>query len=139
MPKYDLDSSDPLLRWLVQEAVVADLFKSAVDGIGRATRRPAESVSMRTLLACVWRDHDAPADIAIEHAVRTDPVTARRYINLLAGIAQASMPVVPERTIGKWHLKVWALPGHLSVLVLTQQDLAPAHAHECSSSSPASN
>jgi hypothetical protein len=136
MSKHNLDSSDPLVRWLAEEAVMADLFKSAVLGIGRETQRPTELVSIRTLLAYVRRDHDAPADITIERAICTDPTTARRYINFLAGIAQASSPVaiaaaskvVPERTIGKWHLRVSAPAGQLPVLVLTQREPASAPA-----------
>jgi hypothetical protein len=135
MSKHDPVSSDPLVRWLAEEAVVADLFRSAVNSIGKQKQRPADP-SMRALLAYVRRDHDTPADITIEHAIRTDPTTARRYINLLAGIAQASSPfaiaaaskVVPERTVGKWHLRVSAPAGQLPVLVLTQQEPAPAPA-----------
>jgi hypothetical protein len=134
MSKHGIDPDDPLVRWLAEESIVADLFQSAVDGIGRDKQKPAEPVSMCALLAHVWRDHDAQAEFTIEQAVRTDPTTTRRYCNLLAGVAQAFSPVaiaaapemVPERTIGEWRLRVSAPPGQLPVLVLTQQGRAPA-------------
>lgn len=135
MANHGLDPSDPLVRWLAEEAVVADLFQTAVDGIGTEKQKPgAEAVSVRALLAYVWRAPDAPLDFAIEQAIRTDPATARRYRNLLSGMAQAfseraiaaNTDDVPSRVIGKWHLRVSAPPGQLPVLVLTQQDRAPA-------------
>jgi hypothetical protein len=137
MSKHGPDPSDPLVRRLAEEAVVADLFQAAVDGIGKDTPKPAaEAVSMRVLLAYVWRDPDAPRDLTIERAIRGDAVTARRYGNLLRGMAQAfseraiaaASDEIPDRMIGKWKLRVSAPRGQLAVLVLTHQEPAPASA-----------
>jgi hypothetical protein len=131
MSKHGPDPSDPLVRWLAEEAVVADLFQTAVDRIGKETQKPAaEAVSRRALLDYVWRDPDAPLDLAIERAIRDDPATAQRYRNLLKGMAQsfseraiaAATDDVPSRMIGKWKLRVSAPQGQLPVLVLTHQD-----------------
>jgi hypothetical protein len=137
LSKHGPDPSDPLVRWLAEEAVVADLFQTAVDSIGKDTPRPAaEAVPMRALLAYVWRDPDVPSDLAIERAIRDDATTARRYRNLLRGMAQAyseraiaaATDDIPSRTIGKWKLRVSAPEGQLAVLVLTHQEPAPAPA-----------
>jgi hypothetical protein len=138
MSKHGPESSDPLVLWLAEEAVVADLYQAAIDGIGKEKQKSAaESVSMRELLDYVWRAPETPLNFAIEQAIRTDPATARRYRNLLKGMAQAFSSVasaaateeVPSRIIGKWHLRVSAPQGQLPVLVLTQpQDIAHAPA-----------
>jgi hypothetical protein len=136
MSKHGPDPSDPLVRWLAEEAVVADLFQTSIDGIGKDARKPAaEAVSIRALLAYVWRDPGAPSDLAIERALRDDATTAQRYRNLLRGMAQAfseraiaaASDEVPSRMIGKWKLRVSAPRGQLPVLVLTHQESALTH------------
>jgi hypothetical protein len=131
------DRSDPVERWLAEEAVAADLFQAIVDGAETPARETtARRPSMSALLAYAKRPHGAPADFLIEQAIRTDPAVSRRYRNLLAVMAQATSPValaantdeVPSRTVGKWRLRVSAPPGLPPVLVLEQQYPAPAPA-----------
>ncbi len=134
MSNYGLDGrSNPLVCRLAEDALAADLFHATVEGAGSAERDPAAaSLSVRALLAYARRDHRAPANFAIEQAIRTDPAVARRYRNLLAGMAFAFSPValaaatepVPSRVLGQWRLRVSAPAGLSPVLVLEQ--LAPA-------------
>jgi hypothetical protein len=131
MLNHGLDPSHPLVRRLAEQAVAADLFRAIVDGVANAAQEPA-SRSMRALLAYARRDHQAPADFSIEQAIRNDPVVARRYRNLLAGMARAYSPValaaatdpVPGRVLGEWRLEVAEQDGLSPVLVLEQR--APA-------------
>ena len=129
------DPSHPLVRWLAERAVAADLSGATVDGAAKAAQEStAASLSMRALLAYAHRDHGAPADFSIEQAIRTDPAVARRYRNLLAGMARAHSPValaaatdaVSSRVLGPWRLRVSAPDGLSPVLVLEQQ--APGQA-----------
>jgi hypothetical protein len=131
MLKHGLDPSRPLVRWLAEQAIAADLFHATAT----AAREPAAaSPSARALLAYARRNHRAPAEFAIEQAIRTDPDIARRYRNLLTGMARAHSPValaaatetVPSRVLGEWRLRVSAPPGLSPVLVIEQQDAAPA-------------
>lgn len=139
------DHGHPLVRRLAEEAAAADLFRAAVgvdavldgDGAAAAVRRRAAAAvpSMRALVAYARRDRGAPADFAIEQAVRTDAAVARRYRNLIAGIASAFSPAalaaasepVPGRVIGRWRLRVSHPAGLAPVLVL-EQVVAPAPA-----------
>jgi hypothetical protein len=142
MFKNGSDPSDSLECWLAEEAVAADLLQAIVDGNTDApretAREPASQTcakrpSTRALFAYARRPHGAPADFAIEQALRTDPVISRRYRNLLAVMAQATSPValaantgdVPSRIVGNWRLRVSAPPGLPPVLVLEEQDPAP--------------
>jgi hypothetical protein len=126
------ESHPPLVRRLAEQAVAAELFEAIVDGAGQASTEPA----MDVLLAYARRPHDAPADLAIENAIRTNPTVSRRYRNLLAIMAQAVSRVayaaaadkVPPRTIGAWRLRVSAPQGLSPVLVLEQREAAPAPA-----------
>jgi hypothetical protein len=128
------DSSDPLGNFLAEEAVAADLFQAIVESAADARETTVRPPSGRALLAYARRPHGAPADFAIEQAIRTSPAVSRRYRNLLAVLAQASSPLalaastddVPSRTVGSWRLRVSAPPGLPPVLVLEQQDPAPA-------------
>jgi hypothetical protein len=131
MSDYGIDQSHPLVRRLAEEAVAADLVRATVDGAA-ARESVTASPSMRALLAYARRDHGAPADFAIEQAIRTDPAVARRYGNLLEGLAIAFSPValaaatdpVPSRVLGPWRLRVSQPEGLSPVLVL--ENLAPA-------------
>ncbi len=133
MLSHGLDPRHPLVRWLAEEAVAADLLRATAGGAVHAARKPG-SPSMRALLAYARRDHRAPADFAIEKAIRTDPTVARRYRNLLAAMARAHSQValaaatetVPSRTVGEWRLRVSAPEGLPPVLVLEPQAPAPA-------------
>jgi hypothetical protein len=133
MSSYGLDPSHPLVRRLAEQAITADLFHAMVDA--GAEREPAAaSPSMRALLAYARRDRGAPADFAIEQALRTNPAVARRYRNLLTGMALAFSEValaaatepVPSRVLGEWRLEVAEQDGLSPVLVLEQQAPAPA-------------
>jgi hypothetical protein len=133
MSDYGMDRSHPLVSWLAEQAVAADLFRATLD---RAAAREGATapLSMRTLLAYARRDHRAPPDFVIEQAIRTDPATARRYRNLLAGMAVAFSPValaaatdpVPGRVLGQWRLRVSQPEGLSPVLVLESLGPAPA-------------
>jgi hypothetical protein len=134
MSRHALDPSHPLIGRLAEDAIAADLFRATVRGATQTAREPAAaSRSMRALLAYVRRDRGAPVDFSIEQAIRTDPVVARRYRNLLAGVAQAFSPAaraaatdpVPSRTLGEWRLEVSEQDGLSPVLVLAQQAAAP--------------
>ena len=128
-----MDCSHPLVRWLAEQAVAADLLRATVDGAA-AREGATASLSMRALLSYARRDHRAPAIFAIEQAIRTDPTTAHRYRNLLAGMAIGFSPValaaatdpVPSRVLGQWRLRVSQPQGLSPVLVL--ESLAPAPA-----------
>jgi hypothetical protein len=143
MTNYAIDPSHPLVRRLAEQALAADLFHAIADGAASAAQdsveesaqeSPLPSLPMRALLAYVRRDHSAPADFAIERAIRTDPAVARRYRNLLAGMALAFSPValaaatepVPSRVLGQWRLRVSEPEGLSPVLVL--EPLAPSPA-----------
>jgi hypothetical protein len=134
MLNHGLDPSHPLVRRLAEQAVAADLFRATVDGVANAAQDPAAaSLSMRALLAYARRDHRAPANFSIEQAIRNDPAVARRYRNLLAGMARAYSPValaaatdpIPSRVLGEWRLEVAEQDGLSPVLVLEQQAPAP--------------
>ena len=139
MSDHGFNHGHPLVRRLAEEAAAADLFRAAT-GVGLHLddddpgRRPAAAPSMRALLAYARRDRRAPADLAIEQAIRTDPAVARRYRNLLAGVSDAFSPValaaasdpVPGRVIGRWRLRVSEPEGLAPVLVL--EEIAPAPA-----------
>jgi hypothetical protein len=128
-----MDRSHPLARWLAEQAVAADLLRPTADGAA-AREGTTASLSMRALLAYARRDHRAPAIFAIEQAIRTDPATAHRYRNLLAGMAIAFSPValaaatdpVPSRVLGQWRLRVSQPQGLSPVLVLENLASAPA-------------
>jgi hypothetical protein len=131
MLNHGLDPSHPLVRWLAEQAIAADLFHATATA---AREGAAAAPSARALLAYARRDHRAPADFMIEQAIRTDPAIARRYRNLLAGMAHAHSPValaaatetVPSRELGEWRLRVSAPEGLSPVLVIEQQASAPA-------------
>jgi hypothetical protein len=132
-----LDPSRLPVRFLAEQAVAADLFRAIVDAAANAATEPAAMPpSMHALLTYTKRPRGAPADFAIEQAIRTDPAVSRRYRNLLAVTAQASSPValaaatgaVPGRLVGKWQLRISAPDGLWPVLVLERQDAAPAPA-----------
>jgi hypothetical protein len=135
MLKHGLDPSHPLVRWLAEQAIAADLFHATATAARQgAAASPAASPSVRALLAYARRDRHAPADFAIEQAIRTDPAIARRYRNLLTGMAHAHSPValaaatetVPSRVLGDWRLRVSAPEGLSPVLVIEQQGAASA-------------
>jgi hypothetical protein len=134
-----MDPSHPLVGFLAEQAVAADLFRAIVDDAANAARestRVPATPSMQALLTYTRRPRSAPADFAIEQAIRTDPAVSRRYRNLLALTAQAVSPAalaaatdaVPSRVVGNWHLRVSAPDGLWPVLVLEQQNQAPAPA-----------
>lgn len=126
MSEYGFDHGHPLVRRLAEEAVAAELLRA---GIGDGA---APAPSMRALLAYARRDLRAPADFAIEQAIRGDAAVARRYRNLLAGVSNAFSPVaraaasdpVPGRVIGRWRLRVSQPEGLAPVLVLEALDPA---------------
>jgi hypothetical protein len=140
MTNYAIDPSHPLVRRLAEQALATDLFRAIAGGAANAAQESVEeesapsSLPMRALLAYVRRDPGAPADFAIERAIRTDPAVARRYRNLLAGMALAFSAValaaatepVPSRVLGPWRLRVSEPEGLSPVLVL--EPLAPSPA-----------
>src|SRR6516165_10455216 len=110
---FDPGRRDPgrqLACILTEQAVAADLFQAIVERVANAAGEPAATPSMHALLTYTKRPRGAPADFAIEQAIRTDPAVSRRYRNLLAITAQASSPfalaaatdAVPSRSIGNW-------------------------------------
>jgi hypothetical protein len=125
-----------LVSFLAEQAIAADLFRAIVDGPANAAQEPAVMPSMHTLLTYTRRPRGAPADFAIEQAIRTDPAVSRRYRNLLALTAQAvstaalaaATGAVPSRAVGNWRLRVSAPDGLWPVLVLEQEDTAPVPA-----------
>jgi len=145
MSDHGVDPGHHLVRRLAEEAAAADLFRAAStaslrdrddDRTAAAPSSSMPSPSMRALLAYARRDRRAAADFAIEQAIRSDPVVARRYRNLLAGTASAFSPAalaaatdpVPSRVLGPWLLRVSQPQGLAPVLVLEQLAPAPAPA-----------
>src|SRR5947209_6806365 len=67
MLKHGLDPSHPLVRWLAEQAIAADLFHATAAAARQgAAASPAASPPVRALLAYARRDRHAPADFAIE-------------------------------------------------------------------------
>jgi hypothetical protein len=141
MSDQGFDPGHHLVRRLAEEATAADLFRAAStasrrdsDGEWAGVAPSLPSPSMRALLAYARRDRRAAADFAIAQAIRRDPVVARRYRNLLAGIAHAFSPAalaaasdpVPDRVLGPWLLRVSQPQGLAPVLVLQARTPAPA-------------
>lgn len=138
MSEHGFDHGHPLVRRLAEEAVALELLRAG-SGLGAAhdddDSGPTATAapSMRALLAYARRDLRAPADFAIEQAIRGDAAVARRYRNLVAGVSTAFSPValaaatdpVPGRVIGGWRLRVSQPDGLAPVLVLEAIDPAP--------------
>lgn len=100
-----------------EEATVMDvaaemIFRSLRTEMPRSAGTPG--VSFARLLAYAERDANAPADFALEQALRRDASVALRFRRILEGraIAMSHMAMAaasglyPERRVGGYHLRV---------------------------------